>query len=57
MTGNQIKMGILKPVELDSNIIAATVRLLSEFERNMILQRSNGASRHYIPPEWTVRAN
>ena len=57
MTGNQIKMGILKPVELDSNIIAATVRLLSEFERNMILHRSNGTSRHYIPPEWTVRAN
>ncbi|KAG2628868.1 hypothetical protein PVAP13_3KG419900 [Panicum virgatum] len=53
LTGNQIKMGILKPVELDSNIIAATVRLLSEFERNMILHRSNGASRHYIPPEWT----
>ena len=54
ITGNQIKQGILKPVEIDSFILGGTIRLLREFERNMMAHRANIAARHYIPPEWTV---
>ena len=54
ITGNQTKQGILKPVEIDSFILGGTIRLLREFERNMMAHRANIAARHYIPPEWTV---